>query len=168
MSVIIQTERLNLKKIEQKDLNQLIKNLNNWNIVQWLVNVPYPYTINDAKNWIDKSIKEELTLNIYLNNTLIGGITIDSRSEDNTNVLGYWLMEEHWGKGYALESSKSLISYFFSNYSKKKIIASHMIDNEKSKKILISLGFKKINTSTVFSLSRNENVKDINYELIKS
>jgi len=168
MSIIIQTERLNLKKIEQKDLNQLIKNLNNWNIVKWLVNVPYPYTINDAKNWMDKTIKEELTLNIYLNNTLIGGITIDSRSEDNKNVLGYWLVEEHWGKGYALESSKSLISYFFSNYSEKKIIASHMADNEKSKKILISLGFKKINTSTVFSLSRNENVKDINYELIKS
>ena len=168
MPIIIQTERLNLKKIEQKDLNQLIKNLNNWNIVKWLVNVPYPYKINDAKNWMDKTIKEELTLNIYLNNSLIGGITIDSRSEDNTNVLGYWLMEEHWGKGYALESSKSLISYFFSNYSENKIIASHMVDNEKSKKILISLGFKKINTSTVFSLSRNENVKDINYELIKS
>ena len=168
MPIIIQTERLNLKKIEQKDLNQLIKNLNNWNIVQWLVNVPYPYTINDAKNWIDKSIKEELTLNIYLNNTLIGGITIDSRLEDNKNLLGYWLSENHWGKGFALESSKSIISYFFSNYSEKKIIASHMIGNEKSKKILISLGFKKINTSTVFSLSRNENVKDINYELIKS
>ena len=168
MPIIIQTERLNLKKIEQKDLNQLIKNLNNWNIVKWLVNVPYPYTINDAKNWMDKTIKEELTLNIYLNNSLIGGITIDSRSEDNKNVLGYWLVEDHWGKGYVSECSKSLISYFFSNYSEKKIIASHIIDNEKSKKILIGLGFKKINTSNVFSISRNENVKDINYELIKS
>ncbi len=168
MTIQIQTERLNLKKIEQKDINQLIKNLNNWNIVKWLVNVPYPYTTNDAKNWLDKSIKEELTLNIYLNNTLIGGITIDSRSEDNKNVLGYWLVEEYWGKGYAVESCKSLISYFFSNYSENKIIASHMVDNEKSKKILISLGFKKINTSTIFSLSRNENVKDINYVLIKS
>ena len=168
MPIQIQTERLNLKKIEQKDLNQLIKNLNNWNIVKWLVNVPYPYTINDAKNWMDKTIKEELTLNIYLNNSLIGGITIDSRSEDNKNVLGYWLVEDHWGKGYVSECSKSLISYFFSNYSEKKIIASHIIDNEKSKKILIGLGFKKINTSNVFSLSRNENVKDINYELIKS
>ncbi|MDC0232992.1 hypothetical protein OAJ95_03590 [Pelagibacteraceae bacterium] len=87
MPIIIETERLNLKKIEQKDLNQLIKNLNNWNIVKWLVNVPYPYKINDAKNWMDKTIKEELTLNIYLNNALIGGITIDSSSEDNKNVL---------------------------------------------------------------------------------
>ena len=60
MSININSKRLVLKKIEIKDVNQLIKNLNNWNIVKWLVNVPYPYTINDANFWIDKSNNKEL------------------------------------------------------------------------------------------------------------
>ena len=169
MSITIKTDRLVLKKIELKHIDQLIKNLNNMNISNWLINVPYPYTIIDANNWVNKSTKEELCLNIYHQNFLIGGITIDNRKENNkSNVLGYWIGEEHWGNGYALEACKSLISYFFLNTSEKKIYASHMTENEKSKKILLTLGFNKISTGKVYSISRQVEVEDINYELIKS
>ena len=100
MSIIINTERLILKKIEHKDINQLIKNLNNWNIVKWLINVPYPYTINDANNWVKKSLKDELCLNIYFKNILIGGITIDENKKTKNHLFGYWIDQNHWGKGY--------------------------------------------------------------------
>ena len=56
MSIIINTERLTLKKIEKKDLKILINHLNNWNVVKWLVNVPYPYTLIDAETWLDLSL----------------------------------------------------------------------------------------------------------------
>ena len=39
MSIQINTERLVLKKIKLKDINLLIKNLNNWNITKWLINI---------------------------------------------------------------------------------------------------------------------------------
>ena len=168
MSILINTERLNLKKIEKKDIKILVNHLNNWNVVQWLVNVPYPYTLNDAEKWLDKSSKEELALNIYLNNNLIGGITIDKRTSKQKPVLGYWLGEQYWGRGYAIEACNSIISYFFSNYSENKLYASHMFQNEKSKKILLSLGFNKVSTGKVFSLSKKIEVEDINYELINS
>ncbi|MBD1147967.1 GNAT family N-acetyltransferase [Pelagibacterales bacterium SAG-MED31] len=164
---IINSKRLVLKKISTKDVNQLIKNLNNWNIVKWLVNVPYPYTINDANFWIDKSNNEELCLNIYKNNILVGGISIDKRDR-NVNELGYWIGEEYWGNGYALEACQSLISYFFLNSIEKTIYCGHMKGNEKSKKIILKLGFKKINTGKKYSVSRKEEVKDIIYELEKS
>ena len=168
MSILINTERLNLKKIDKKDIKILVNHLNNWNVVQWLVNVPYPYTLIDAEKWLDKSSKEELALNIYFNNNLIGGITIDKRTSNKKPVLGYWLGEQYWGRGYALEACNSLISYFFSNHSENKLYASHMFQNEKSKKILLSLGFNKVSTGKVFSLSKNIEVEDINYELINS
>ena len=168
MSIVINTERLNLKKIEKKDLQVLVNHLNNWNVVKWLVNVPYPYKLIDAEKWLDKSSKEELALNIYLNNNLIGGISIDMRTSYKKPVLGYWLGEQYWGRGYAIEACNSLISYFFSNYSENKLYASHMFENEKSKKILLSLGFNKVSTDKVFSLSKNKEVEDINYELINS
>ena len=168
MSIKINTKRLVLKKIEPKDINELISNLNNWDIVKWLSNVPYPYTNTDASNWINKSKKEELSLNIYYKNTLIGGITIDKRNNDNNDVLGYWIGKEYWGFGFATEACYSIISYFFSNTLELKIYASHILGNEKSKKILTNLGFKKINTGYAYSISRQEQIQDINYELIKS
>ena len=168
MSIVIHSERLILKKIEKKDLKNLINYLNNWNVVKWLINVPYPYTLKDAEKWLYKSSKEELALNIYLRNDLIGGITIDKRTDNNTHVLGYWIGEEYWGKGYAIEACNSLISYFFSNHSENKLYASHMLKNEKSKKILLNLGFIKISTGKVFSLSKNKEIDNINYELVNS
>ena len=168
MSIVIKTERLNLKKIEYKDLKNLVNCLNNWNVVKWLSNVPYPYTLKDAEKWLDKSTKEELALNIYLRNDLIGGITIDKRTSNKIPVLGYWLGEQYWGKGYASEACNSLISYFFLSHSDNKLYASHIFQNEKSKKILLSLGFNKVSTGKVFSLSKKIEVEDINYELINS
>ena len=159
MSIIINTERLTLKKIEKKDLNVLVNHLNNWNVVKWLANVPYPYTLNDAEKWLDISSKEQLALNIYLKSILIGGITIDKRTTNNSPVLGYWIGEEYWGKGYAIEACNSLISYFFSNHSENILYASHMLKNEKSKKILLNLGFQKVVEGKVFSLSKNKEVE---------
>ena len=43
-----------------------------------------------------------------------------------------------------------------------------MLKNEKSKKILLKLGFQKMSEGKVFSLSKNKEVDDVNYELIKS
>ena len=43
-----------------------------------------------------------------------------------------------------------------------------MKGNIKSKKILINLGFKFVNTGKKFSISRNETVDDLDYQLIKS
>ena len=168
MSIIINTERLNLRKIEKKDLKILVNHLNNWNVVKWLANVPYPYTLTDAETWLDKSSKEELALNIYFKSILIGGITIDKRTTNNSPVLGYWIGEEYWGNGYALEACNSLISYFFSNHSGNKLYASHMLKNEKSKKILLNLGFQNVSKGKVFSLSKNKEVEDVNYELVNS
>ena len=168
MSIIINTERLTLKKIEKKDLKILVNHLNNWNVVKWLANVPYPYTLNDAETWLDIASKEQLALNIYLKSILIGGITINKRTSNNTPVLGYWIGEEYWGKGYAIEACNSLISFFFSNHSGNKLYASHMLKNEKSKKILLNLGFQKVSEGKIFSLSKNTEVDDVNYELVNS
>jgi len=168
MSIIINTKRLTLKKIEKRDLKILVNHLNNWNVVKWLANVPYPYTLNDAETWLDIASKEQLALNIYLKSILIGGITIDKRTTNNSPVLGYWIGEEYWGNGYAIEACNSLISYFFSNHSGNILYASHMLKNEKSKKILLNLGFQKVSEGNVFSLSKNKEVEDVNYELVNS
>ena len=109
-----------------------------------------------------------MALNIFLKNNLIGGITIDKRTSVNTPVLGYWIGEDYWGKGYAIEACNSLISYFFSNHSGNIIYASHMLNNEKSKKILLNLGFQKVSEGKVFSLSKNTEVEDVNYKLVNS
>ena len=104
----------------------------------------------------------------YLKNKLIGGVSLSNQRENSKWELGYWIGEEYWGNGYAIEACENLISYFFSNTNNSIIYASHMKDNIKSKKIIIKLGFKLVGSGKKFSISRNEMVEDLNYELRKS
>ena len=168
MKIELHTENLVIKKPSEKHLKSLIKELNNWNISKWLVEVPYPYSIDDAKYWVKKTKQDQYSLNIYLKNKLIGGVTLSNQRENSKWELGYWIGEEYWGNGYAIEACENLISYFFSNTNNSIIYASHMKDNIKSKKIIIKLGFKLVSSGKKFSISRNEMVEDLNYELRKS
>ena len=79
MNIELYTDNLIIKKPSEKDLNSLIKELNNWNISQWLVNVPYPYTIEDGQNWLKKTKEDDYSFNIFLKNKLIGGISITNK-----------------------------------------------------------------------------------------
>ena len=168
MNIELHTDNLVIKKPSEKHLNSLIKELNNWNISKWLIEVPYPYSIDDAKYWVKKSKQDQYSFNIYLKNKLIGGLSLSNQRENSKWELGYWIGEEYWGNGYAIEACENLISYFFSNTNNSIIYASHMKDNIKSKKIIIKLGFKLVSSGKKFSISRNEMVEDLNYELRKS
>ena len=168
MKIELHTDNLVIKKPSEKHLNSLIKELNNWNISKWLIEVPYPYTVDDAKYWVKKTKQDEYSFNIFLKNKLIGGVSLSNLRENSKWELGYWIGEEYWGNGYAIEACENLISYFFSNTNNSIIYASHMKDNIKSKKIIINLGFKLVSSGKKFSISRNGMVEDLNYELRKS
>ena len=70
MNIELHTDNLVIKKPSKDDLNSLIKELNNWKIAQWLVNVPYPYTIDDGKYWLKKTKEDDYSLNIFLKNKI--------------------------------------------------------------------------------------------------
>ena len=55
MSIELYTDNLIIKKPSEEHSNSLTKELNNWNISKWLIEVPYPYTIEDANYWIKKT-----------------------------------------------------------------------------------------------------------------
>ena len=60
------------------------------------------------------------------------------------------------------------IQFVFSNSPVQIIYASHMKENKKSEKILLNLGFTQISIGKKYSISRKEEVEDINYKLLKS
>ena len=126
MNIELHTDNLIIKKPSEKHLNSLIKELNNWNISKWLINVPYPYKFDDGQYWLKKTKEDDYSFNIFLKNKLIGGISITNKQNNTKPELGYWIGENFWGKKYAYEACKNLIEYFFSNTSHNIIYASHM------------------------------------------
>ena len=89
MNIEIHTDSLIIKKPSEVHLNSLINELNNWNISQWLVNVPYPYKIDDAPYWLKKTQADDYSFNIFSKNKLIGGISITNNKNYTKPELGY-------------------------------------------------------------------------------
>lgn len=78
----IESERLILRNYKDEDVDDLVEGLNNINVAKWMAGVPYPYTENDAKNFIeraknnDENVKIALAIVLKENNKVIGGTEI--------------------------------------------------------------------------------------------
>ena len=147
----IKTDRLILKKPKSKqDIISIVSQIGDWEVVKWLAMVPYPYTYNDCESYLKESNNNELALNIFLDNQLIGGVGLDLHN-DNYYELGYWLGKDYWGKGYATESSKYLLEYALGKLDSPKIKSGYFIDNIPSGNVLKKLGFKEIGIEKRYS-----------------
>ena len=159
----IETERLVLKKLVDADKERLVSLIGDFRVSKTLSNVPYPYTLDDADEWLKIVDNEEFNLNIFLNDDFIGGIG-QTPAEDDFYELGYWLGVEYWGQGYATESVMELLNYAKSNTPCEKFKANVFKENVASAKVLEKNGFKRVEDREVFSISRQENVPSVNYE----
>ena len=102
-----------------------------------------------AQSWkkMEKAFenKEEVTCAIILKpiQKLIGaiGLTIDKRF--NRAELGYWVGKEYWNQGYCTEASKVILKYGFYELGLHRIIATHIMRNPASGKVMKKIGMKK-------------------------
>ena len=59
-------------------------------------------------------------------------------------VLGYSIDEEYQGKGYMKEAVNLTVNYAFRDLDLHRVEASVLLDNEKSKGVPLSNGFKEL------------------------
>ena len=159
----IKTDRLILKRAEFEHKSRLIELIGDYRVSSALSSVPYPYTDKDADYWLGKNEKNELTLNIFLQHVLIGGVGLELRGDDYCE-LGYWLGFDYWGFGYATEACGGLLEFVRRSTSFKRINANVYKENFGSSKVLQKLGFEQVGEGEVFSLSRQEKIECLHYE----
>ena len=70
------------------------------------------------------------------------GLTPDTlRKNPRALMLGYWLGEDYWGCGYALEAAQKIIDYGFDSLGAALITANCYLENERSLRLLSRLDF---------------------------
>jgi RimJ/RimL family protein N-acetyltransferase len=136
-----------LRKFNKSDTSDLAKSINNKKIIQNLATAPYPYTKKDAVWWINQNIygrnKDKLNLVIDLEGELAGSIGITSLVPGHKGSLGYWLAEEHWGKGIMTEVARVFTDYCFKEFKLIRIYGSVYDWNLASARVIEKNGFVK-------------------------
>tara|TARA_Y100000310_G_scaffold253790_1_gene260747 strand:- start:10998 stop:11552 length:555 start_codon:yes stop_codon:yes gene_type:complete len=147
----LETKRLILRQIKMSDTKDLVEAINNLNISKWLLAVPYPYTMKDAKwfvnhakeKWNEKPITSyEFAVILKSEDKLIGGTGLSNvDKEQGTAELGYWIAEPHWRQGYVRESTTKLIELAFDKLKLRRLKIPAYKTNQGSNGLAKHLGF---------------------------
>lgn len=139
--MIIKCDKCILRKWKHFDLENLVKNANNKNIASNLRDAfPYPYTIEDGKEWIEfaRNLEWGHDFAITVNNEAIGGIglIIGRDIERKSSEVGYWLGEDYWGNGIVSSALKGIVEYAFNELELERIFAVPLERNIASRRVL--------------------------------
>lgn len=106
---------------------------------------PHPYTIEDAKNFLQDSIAglPRIHFCIEINGEAFGGIGLRPGEDVHrkTAEFGYWLAEEFWGQGIMSEVVPAFVDYCFKEFSLNRIFAMPHSNNPASARVLEKAGF---------------------------
>ncbi len=123
------------------DAKALALNANNAKIANNMRDLfPHPYSINDAKEFINKNINGVIKgiFGIIYKGNLVGSIGIHSQPDVyiKTAELGYYVGEKYWNKGIASKSIAMIVKYGFESLHLTRIFAGVFEHNEASMKVL--------------------------------
>lgn len=104
--------------------------------------LPYPYTEQDATDYISAMLSEDenktLAFAITIDNKAIGSIGAfrQKNIHRHTAEIGYYIAEEYWGKGLMTEAVKQICSYIFDKSNIVRIYAEPFSYNKASCRVL--------------------------------
>ncbi len=149
----LKTKRFILKDPTLNDVNDIVENLNNYNISKYLPAVKYPYTTSEGVLWINfcKKIKHEqprtryeFSVQLKFDKRVVGGISLKNINKQSAEV-GYWLSEKYWGKHIMSEVLEKVIEFGFNKLKLKIINVSFDKGNVASYHLLQKFKFQQSN-----------------------
>lgn len=143
---VICTQRLLLRPFEEKDTEIFFSCCRNPNIGSNAGWAPHRTLEESHRILKERFMGQEGVWAIILKDTqrLIGsvGIVPDPKRENpQVRMLGYWLNEAYWGKGYMTEAVQSVIDYGFEKLDLSLITANCYPHNKRSQAVLKRNGF---------------------------
>lgn len=131
---------------ELRDRDAIVRHANNRNVsINLRDRFPNPYTMKDARTWLDIviGIYPETNFAIAVGDEAVGGIgfTLLPDVGHRSAEVGYWLGEEFWGRGIATDALKAVTEYAFTNFDICRIFAHVFEWNGASCRVLEKAGY---------------------------
>lgn len=143
----LRTERLLLRSPSWRDVPQIVAYAGDPLIYATTATLPHPYHEKDAIHWLDLAYRGLAEATRYIfglyraeDEQFIGGMGLHREPDAHLAELGYWIAVPHWGRGYASEAARAVISFGFETLELEKIYARTMSDNPASERVMTKNG----------------------------
>ena len=146
---MFETERLIVRRFTPNDANDVYECCNDFEMVKTTLGLPWPYTFEMAKSWVEvqpqreeEGISYEFAICFKDNpNKVIGCMAlIDVNPRAKRAELGYWVNRNYWKQGIATEAAKGMINFGFDKLGLHSIVARHFDINPASGRVMQKCG----------------------------
>lgn len=142
--MFIRSERLFLRPGWPEDWQELLGKICDERIVRNLARAPWPYGPEDARRFAAME-QDRRTPNFFVTapsaegTRLVGSCGLGLH--EGQVELGYWIARDEWGKGYATEAARAVLT-LARTLGHRRIVAGHFEDNPASGRVLAKVGFR--------------------------
>lgn len=149
-TIILETERLILRQLEDKDMNDLAEILQDTEVMYTYEHI---FSYEDVKDWLQRQKERYQHYGFGLwavvlkeNHEMIGqaGLTIQKYKDQEVLEIGYLLKKKYWHQGYASEAALGCKIYAFDYLKAESVYSIIKADNKASIKVANNIGMKKI------------------------
>ncbi len=169
--MIIETERLLFREWQLSDINDMVEGLKDFETAKNLT-VPHPYSIDNAKSFINKHLHNDennyyFAIVLKKENKVIGGTSLEIKTDINKNKGGIWLNKKYHGFGFGTEAWIARAKFAFETLQLKELENGFFEHNEISWKMQKKLGYEIVGKTTNFCPALNSEVVEIVTNLTK-
>ncbi len=148
--MILESNRLYLRSLNPNDLGYLIKLYQDPAVMKYIMDGLPIIDVVQIKYELANRIKYYERFPGYgvwpactkTDHRFIGWFALKYLDQTEEVEVGYRLLKDYWGLGYATEMTKELINYGFDNLGLSKIVGVAHPDNSSSRKVLEKAGLK--------------------------
>lgn len=168
----ISFDKYSIRSFKDTDVDSIVKHANDLEVSKYMRDsFPYPYTKENAIQWIDfvKKNYPKLLFAIADEYELIGGIGAVPQSDVHrfSAEIGFWVGRMHWNKGITSKALPVFCKYLFSKFSFNRLVANVFEGNDASRKVLEMNGFILEGTHRKSVFKENKFVDHYTYGLLK-
>lgn len=147
--MILETERLYLREMEQSDFDSLCKILQDDKVMYAYEGA---FSDDEVHEWLDRQIARYQKWNFGLwavilkeNDEMIGqcGLTMQPWQDKEVLEIGYLFQYRYWHKGYATEAAEACKKYAFETLNADEVCSIIRDTNTPSQKVAIRNGMVK-------------------------
>lgn len=146
--MILETERLYMRKLNQDDFFALAKILQD---KETMYAYEGPFTDQEVQAWLGNQIRRYKSgfglwaVILKANNELIGqcGLTMQPWKKEEVLEIGYLFNKSYWHNGYAIEAAKACKKYAFEVLNANEVCSIIRDTNLASQKVAIKNGMIK-------------------------
>lgn len=161
----LSTRRLVLRAIDEADLPDITSLAGDWDVASMTARIPYPYTLDDARHWIEGLADGEFVRAITHDGLLVGLTGYMPTPDRASAEIGYWIGKPYWGRGYATEAAAALVAHAFGHARFERLECCHFADNLASQRVIEKLGFTPVGACSCWCEARRRDAPAMRHGL---